>query len=552
MEHGPATNLRQTPGRRANNSEKTFRTPKTPKGQRKKRTSGKKKLSTSGKKNRKDKPIVDSQPALFQSRKSLLPQFEKEHTSIARFFKKKVEDGYATDPEIEIRNAKLGKKPIFKSIAKLEIKNFPRPKVSGKTIASQLQSANVDLTNRPLSVNACSQINNNATIESVTKGNLNSNLDQRSHLNGHVVTHGGQARLHKRVQEINCSTNNRFQALALSTSGDDSDARCLIDDCNYLSGEITETTEINTMAYPYPITTTAYINTTTSPTFSSILLRDSATVTSQQYTTPYFSNDFPPLTTHGFSSKGSIMSTVTNTGYTPTPTPATTSSATFPVPPAPPLDMPTNMDMPTLFRMLTHISGQVAAGNQETAALRQEMTTYNTRIDEVAQDIDDQQQVLDSTIAKYNKCVDSVDVLSGVTVRHDRAIEQLQKKISNMEAKLHNHKLILHGLVEKEGENPAHVVLEFFKTKLLITDTIELQEARRVGNAKEAKVRPIEVSLVNIKDKAKIYKHTKNLKDVKNENGYSYQIRDVLPETLQEEDSRRRQIMGNNRRKAKK
>ena len=59
------------------------------------------------------------------------------------------------------------------------------------------------------------------------------------------------------------------------------------------------------------------------------------------------------------------------------------------------------------------------------------------------------------------------------------------------------------------------------------------------------------MTLENVADKSKIYKGTSNLKGVKNSNGFAYQIRDVLPERLQEMDTWQRQMIGENKQKSR-
>ena len=75
--------------------------------------------------------------------------------------------------------------------------------------------------------------------------------------------------------------------------------------------------------------------------------------------------------------------------------------------------------------------------------------------------------------------------------------------------------------------------------------------ARRLGPSDLNKVQPIEVTLSCMEDKTKIYKNVKNLKGAKNSKGFGYQIRNQLPERLQEEDTRMRQLMGRNNAKAR-
>ena len=162
--------------------------------------------------------------------------------------------------------------------------------------------------------------------------------------------------------------------------------------------------------------------------------------------------------------------------------------------------------------------------------------------------LQDQELLLKEKITNYNKCADQVEVLSGVTVQQEKEIRKLQEKLDNIEANANRHKLIISGLIEKEGENVTHEVLAFFKAKLRIDMTIELRYARRVG---QGDTRAVEVGLMDIGQKGLIYKSLKNLKDIKNEKGFTYQVWDHLPEHLQEEDYRRRKIMTDNRIKAR-
>ena len=113
-----------------------------------------------------------------------------------------------------------------------------------------------------------------------------------------------------------------------------------------------------------------------------------------------------------------------------------------------------------------------------------------------------------------------------------------------LEVANNKRKMIISGVAEIEGENTIEIAEQFFKVKLQIKKEIKITHARRLqrGNPKS-----IEVTLENFEDKTTIFKHLKNLKGVKNEKGFAYQVRTHIPERLQEEDMRRRQMIRENR-----
>ena len=358
----------------------------------------------------------------------------------------------------------------------------------------------------------------------VTRGANNSSTERRGDIEytNNIIPSAGIIGLH--------NTNNKQYQLSLTTapnghgsvnSDNDNCESCLAEDCNLQTGEIVRTMASNVVVTP-PVTTIAYLNTTTSTLFS----------------TSYQSLLYPTYT-----AQWPLLTVTTTTMYDSRPTHTK-------VPPqvvTPGLDR-RNLTMEKMFDMLTLISMQVAAGNAETRALRDEVSTFNQQITATNQTVEDQGLLLKEAITNYNKCADKMEILTGVTVRQEKEIKKLQDKLEGMEATANRHKLIITGIQDKEGENVVHEVLAFFKAKLLIQETIELQYARHFGQGEN---KSIEVALTHIKHKGLIYKHLKNLKDVKNEKGYRYQVRDHLPERLQEEDYRRCKIMRDNRVKAR-
>ena len=307
--------------------------------------------------------------------------------------------------------------------------------------------------------------------------------------------------------------------------------KCLIDDCNYKTGELAikewansgtaDLGKATTMSRSTAITTTVYINTTTQLTYTSVVsgLHQHQSVTPRnmdQPNIPQYKKDTVQLMTT-------------------------------------PLPLPATMDIPTMFQMLSDISAQVATANRETIAMRSDMTTYDKKIQDVSQEVEDHNQLIKETVVNFNKCVDTVQLLAGFAIKQEKEIEKIKTKLESMEAATNRNKLVISGIEEVEGENVTHSVLTFLKAKLLIDQTIQISAAKRLGPiSKDKPARPIELTLTDRNDKGVIYKHTKNLKGTKNSYDMSYQVCDVLPEKLQEEDNRRRQMIGQNRYKAKK
>ena len=174
-EYGPAGNLRKTPGRVASHCERKTQNQgitdivETPKGKRRKRSSEKKKLSKSktksvktGKLEKTDKAkttkIVDRQPSVRdflntgQSvAKSLLQNFnelaEKERcaTSTIKVLDriKRFEEGYATDPEIELRKYNISDEKVKQRFKGIDTKHLNGdPKFEEWIVSSQPELSN--------------------------------------------------------------------------------------------------------------------------------------------------------------------------------------------------------------------------------------------------------------------------------------------------------------------------------------------------------------------------------------------------------------------------
>ena len=209
------------------------------------------------------------------------------------------------------------------------------------------------------------------------------------------------------------ATNNQFRPLCNDSSEDNSDL-CIAHDCNLQQGEIRPVRcKTNTMAFTgwHRQTTTAYISAPTTTTYTDFH--------KGQLMSEWLKNTIGSAATYEQQSQlGKEINVNMNTGdrgrVVQTPT-ATTS-------PTMPKEMPENFNMSTMYKMLAHISQQVAVGNSEMAAMRQLMTMYTEQIETVKQDVEDQQKVIDETVVNFNKCVDTIQTLSSIAIQQGKEI----------------------------------------------------------------------------------------------------------------------------------
>ena len=131
-------------------------------------------------------------------------------------------------------------------------------------------------------------------------------------------------------------------------------------------------------------------------------------------------------------------------------------------------------ELAPIYQMLTHISAQVANGNAETSALREEVRTFNSKILDVAYDVQEQDDLLQTTIAKFNKYVERMETMVQATIWHEREIETMQEKFEDMELNTNWHNLIINGIREQEEEDCLQLTKDFLKNELEIETDIEI------------------------------------------------------------------------------
>ena len=441
--NGPAANLRKTPGRLANQVEKFGQTPKS---QRTKKATGKiKKKLIKGE----NQPSVHEYLTTTKENAGIVKSLLEEFNQMEQLSS---EEGYVTNPEIVIRRNNI-RKEVKPYVQKLFIS-----KTELRLHAEDTGSDFNKLTIKPVTIDNSQvtpgTVNNDYAI---MPPSLNKHDDMSPTIN--TTDNRTQNVGTNRAEPVNIddiSANKQCDGLTLTEVHNE----CIVDECNLQIGELRVTPE-KTMEFTSvkttrtnginpTINTTAYISASTNPTFSSAALGYLATLPTQ-------------LTVMQPQYMQLIMSTMVM------PSVIVSKADTDP---GEKVNQPLTME--SMFSMLTHISQQVVQGNLDTRALRNDMKTYNDKVKVLQQEVEEQEVVIKDTVNHFNRCVETVDALTGVVIRQDRMIQQLMHKVENMEAKGNRNKLVISGIPETENENPLHVALAFFKTKLLIDDTITI------------------------------------------------------------------------------
>ena len=142
---------------------------------------------------------------------------------------------------------------------------------------------------------------------------------------------------------------------------------------------------------------------------------------------------------------------------------------------------------------------------------------------------------------ELRRCMDKVDLLSNIVSKQDEEIEVMKTKIEKNIAAANKNSIFIVGLEAVEDENVTDRTVSFFKNVMKIEEELQLHSIYQVNPF------TIRVNLRNLQQKSAIYSKVANLKGKKNSKNRPYQINDVLPEILGEEQRRYRQIVAANK-----
>ena len=569
---GPATNLRQTPGRLAANIQQTkeveeFYTKCTNKTVGKKRSkqkrsggkdSAKKASKSTGKVKTKGKKPLPTSTGKQQKLDRYFNENRTEPSNEENFYKltvaariKQLEKGYLTDPEIEIRKEKIANSSQCgissltternKSHAEhLVVQTHKRALFPDKVNDYKLGVAPIDSL-KPAVFNQATNCYVHCESPTINRRLCNNDEDSRLYNN------------RRETNIINVDTYNKFDVLRGfdTCSSEEMQSDCLVTDCNYQTGQMiddhrwhdyvnnrrylsatTNTSATVTNTSPRMNTATTMTSMYTSAAFSSVVQPTAGAYSQSQYQMPLTSTlAFPPLGTH-------LRQNVVPVNNT---TVAAANST-------PGIRMPVNppQDLVPVYQMLAQISAKIDAGNTSTELLRTEVQAFNNRIETVENDLGEQEDLLYTTVDKVNKSASKMNLITSATVKHEKEIAEINKRLDAMDLVADRNKMVVTGIVEKKEENCQQLVADFIKTELEMDTVLEIQKAYRIGQGEN---RPILFELVDYADKYKIFSFTKNLKLKVNSAGKPYQVREQLPEKYKEVDQRQRYLVRQNKRR---
>ena len=288
---------------------------------------------------------------------------------------------------------------------------------------------------------------------------------------------------------------------------------CLVADCNWHQGEISE---VEWQNYLKDMATTSTVTTTTTT-----VAGQGANIVTMSYST---------------ASQLQRMNSISSTTNIMDAGRRGTTTSIFQPPPNTPTEL-----MP-IYQILAQISTQIDAGNRKTDSLVNEVQLYNMQVSTLKQDIEEQFASITEATTHINKCEDKIEKLTNIVVSQEKDLKSLKNQLQDIAVQSNSNNLIIFGTTEVEDAKQA--AKDFFKLKLEIEDEIAVENVYWRGKGKS---RPMCVTLQNVKDKGLIYKNVKNLKGKKNEDGKSFNVTDDLPLELQEQQRKYRGMITRNK-----
>ena len=167
------------------------------------------------------------------------------------------------------------------------------------------------------------------------------------------------------------------------------------------------------------------------------------------------------------------------------------------------------------------------------------------RFKDVEDNIEDLRGRMDILEEEKSAMLDEIYTLKGFSQVYDKKLGQIDSKVVDLTARSMQNNIIIGGIKEsaEPRESCKKKVLEFFrdKMKMEVKDK-EVLVAHRLGkiNNNNTKPRSIVVRCAHSL-RERIFSFTKNLKDVKTEDGDAYNVSPQLPEPLLTQRIERRQ-----------
>lgn len=179
----------------------------------------------------------------------------------------------------------------------------------------------------------------------------------------------------------------------------------------------------------------------------------------------------------------------------------------------------------------TRLNENVDKLHQQIQSLQKDKTQHEQQVREIKEIQDQEQSRLNNVLDMLTQQEKKFEAMMGIMVRQNEEINSLKKSLSNMYQKQIKKNLVITGLIEKSRENPAWVVLEFFKNRMKIDKSIPIVNAYRIGQGTD---RPVVVELENVEDKGVVFGSISKLKGQRNSKDRTFYVSEQLPEELNE------------------
>ena len=197
-----------------------------------------------------------------------------------------------------------------------------------------------------------------------------------------------------------------------------------------------------------------------------------------------------------------------------------------------------------MIEMLQNITAQLTTIQSDVVDLKSNKVEFAEQLAAVQFDQEDDHEVLVAQQNEMKVCKDQVGLLTDLVVRYEDKMEEMDAKISRLEARLMKSEIIIFGIIENQDESCITQANNFMKNLLLIPEPPAIAEAYWKGKSAN---KPMVIRFSDPSAKKIIYANTSNLKEKKNGNNKGYRVSDHLPEVLNEPQLRQRQIVAENK-----
>ena len=132
---------------------------------------------------------------------------------------------------------------------------------------------------------------------------------------------------------------------------------------------------------------------------------------------------------------------------------------------------------------------------------------------------------------------------TGIVMRQDQIIQECKEQIEELQTARIRHNFVIKGIIVGEDMTIETAISNFFKKVLKIKQTIELEDAYKLGKSKNPLIL---IKLAKHKDIGVIFKNIKHLKNVVNSNNKPYRIDEQMIPRCRATRNRHKKLMYNN------